>query len=57
MTRDEALIEAEKCFKRVAAFQFAGTVDTIEAKAKFMQGLAEAGKGFVELAKELRLGS
>lgn len=54
MTRNEALREAESCFLRVVRLSTQGTS---EAASQKMLALAETGKGYVELAKELRAGS
>lgn len=57
MTRYEALKAAERCFKAVEALQLtASTPEGNKSYAMRAQALAEAGKGYVALAKELREG-
>lgn len=58
MTRTEALENAERCFARAANINVAAQgPEGQKAIALKIQALAEVGKGYVELAKELRLGT
>lgn len=58
MTRyEEALKNAEACFDRVAKMQLTNYAEPGKAQGLFGQALAEAGRGYLELAKELRLGA
>lgn len=58
MTRGDALKAAERCFKAVEDLRLtASGPEGNKAYALKAQALAEAGKGYVELAKELRLGT
>lgn len=58
MTRTEALKAAEGCFKRAETVRLtASGPEGNKANAALVLGLAEVGKGYVALAKELREGS
>lgn len=50
MTREEALKEAELLLKRATAL-------SMPASGELVQGYAKAAEVYVQLAKELRLGS
>jgi len=54
----DALEAAEKCFNRAATISLSTiSNERALAQATYAQALAEAGKGYVSLAKELREGA
>lgn len=54
MTRNEALSAAARIFAKIENFVPSGIPDKAEAQARYLQAQAEAGRGLVELARELR---
>lgn len=59
MTRTKALESAERCFRsaEVANRKVAHNADWREAYAEEAKAYAQIGMGYLELAKELRLGA
>jgi hypothetical protein len=55
MTRAEALAAAVRCFNRAEALNLAqSSPENNKALALRAQALAEVGRGYIELAKEMR---